>query len=87
MRLKERLSRHLFPKKMGFIDGILSWLLEKILGFLLEKITYEIKDHVDQLAEDKKQGVINDANLKAYEEARDRQSRIDSALRLLNRDP
>lgn len=69
------------------IDWLFSWLLEKLLNYFLGKVTVAIEDHVQQMAEDKRRGEVNDKNVKAYEEAVDRRSRINAALALLNRAP
>lgn len=69
------------------LEGILSWILEKVLAFLLGKATAAVTQAVDDLAEAKKRGEINEANIKAYEEAKDRADRIRSATALLNRVP
>lgn len=68
------------------IDSILSWILEKILAFLLGKAVSAAEDKFQEIQTDKERGEVNDANTKAYEAAVDRKDRIDAALGLLNRE-
>lgn len=72
---------------MSFLEGIGAWLLKQLLAWLFNLATNAIQKHEDQVLEDKKRGEINDKNVKAYEEAQDRASRIAAALKLLNREP
>lgn len=72
---------------MSFLEGIGAWILEVILKWLFNLATNAVQNYEDQVAEDKRRGEINDANVKAYEEARDRASRIAAATKLLNRTP
>lgn len=67
------------------MNAILTWLAGKILKYLLGLITTKIEEHAAQVVEDKRRGVVNDANVKAYEEAKDRAARIKAATDLLNR--
>lgn len=68
------------------LEGILSWLLEKILAFLLGKATTAVTQAVDDMVRDKARGQINEENVRAYEEAYDRKQKVESALKLLNRE-
>lgn len=65
----------------------LEWLLEWILNYLLGKATKAVAKELDQMAEDKKRDGINEANIKKYEEAKDRETRIRAATDLLNGNP
>lgn len=69
------------------IEAILAKLLQMILDYLLGKATKAVAKELDQMAEDKKRDGINEANVKAYEEAKDRQARIRAATDLLNGAP
>lgn len=70
---------------MGFLEGILAWLVEKVLSYLLGRAVNSVTNAVKDMEKDKERGKINDENVKKYEEASDRKSRIDAALGLLNR--
>lgn len=70
---------------MGFLEGILAWLVEKVLNYLLGRAVNSVTNAVKDMEKDKERGKINDENVKKYEEASDRKSRIDAALGLLNR--
>lgn len=72
---------------MTIFESILLWIAERTLAWLFNLGLNAVQKYEDQVAEDKKRGEINDANVKAYEAAKDRQSRIAAATRLLNRDP
>lgn len=61
------------------------WIAGQILNYLLGKASDAIQTAAQQIADDKARGEINDANVKAYEDANDRASRIKSSLDLLNR--
>lgn len=67
------------------MSTILTWIVNAILNWLLSKAVAAVSQYEAQVADDKKRGEINDANTKAYEDAVDRQARIDAALVLLNR--
>lgn len=66
------------------LQGILLWLAEKTLFWFLGKALKEVKDKASEIAKEAEQGKINDTNLKAYEEAKDRLERIKAATDLLN---
>lgn len=68
------------------LDSIAAWFVAMILNWLLGKATAAVQDEVDQVALDKERDEINQKNMDAYEAAKDRQSRIQAALNLLNRD-
>ena len=65
--------------------SILEWLASWILNYLASLATTAIKDTVDDMKRDKERGEINDANVKAYEDAVSRKDRVEAALSLLNR--
>lgn len=67
------------------MTAILEWALGWVLKYLADLAMKEVKDAATQLARDKAEGKINDANVKAYDEAQDRASRRKAALDLLNR--
>lgn len=69
------------------IEAFLSMILKIILDYLLGKATTAVAKELDQMAEDKKRGKINDNNVKAYQDAKDRQSRVRAATDLLNGNP
>lgn len=71
----------------AFFVGIAEWILEQVLSFLYSKAQGSIEQAIQQAAKDREQGVVNDANTKAYEEATDRAARIKAAVDLLNRLP
>lgn len=66
-------------------NSILIWLVETILDYLMKQATGVINKELKQLSDDKKLKVINDANVKAYLESKDRSDRVQKALALLNR--
>ena len=70
---------------MAFLESILMWLVGQVLNYFLGKATQAIQDHAADVARDKERGEINDANVKAYEEAKDRADSIKAATDLLNR--
>lgn len=65
---------------------ILEWLLGLILGQLLTKAQKAVSDAIVDMVNDKARQVKNEANIKAYEEAKDREARIRAAQALLNGD-
>lgn len=69
------------------IEAALVWLLTQILNYLLGIATQAVETYAAQVELDKQRGDINDANVKAYEAASDRKSRVDAALSLLNGAP
>lgn len=69
------------------IEAILAKLLQMILDYLLGKATQAVAKELDQMAEDKKRGTINEANIKAYQDAKDREASIRAATALLNGEP
>lgn len=69
------------------IEAALTWVLTAILNWLLGVATKAVTDYASQVALDKARGETNDANVKAYEAANDRKSRIDAAIGLLNHTP
>lgn len=71
---------------MVWWEAILVWIAGQILNYLLGKVTTEVEDAAAQAAADAKQGAIDAANTKAYDDAVSRQDRIKSALALLNGD-
>lgn len=66
-------------------ESILIWLAERILNYLLGRAVEAAQDKVKEIERDKERGEINEANVKAYEEAADRESRRREAVNLLNR--
>lgn len=71
---------------MVILESALAWLVGQIMTYLLGRAEKAAADKLSQMAEDKKRGEINDANVKAYEEAKDRAARQAAALALLNGD-
>lgn len=65
---------------------ILEWLLGLIIGQLLKTATSEVSKAVERLIEDRARQKVNEENMKAYEEAKDREARIRAAQALLNGD-
>lgn len=70
---------------MAFLTTILEWIAGQILAYLLGKATSAIEQKAADVERDKARGEVNDANVKAYEEANDRADRIRAATDLLNR--
>ncbi len=66
------------------IETWLMWLLTKLLEILVGKATDAINKAVSDMKRDKERGEVNEANVKAYQDAVDRKSRIDAATSLLN---
>lgn len=66
-------------------QAILMWLAERILNYLLGRATDAVIEKAKEVERDKERGETNEANVKAYEEALDRQARRRAALDLLNR--
>jgi hypothetical protein len=66
---------------IAFLEWLAGWILKYLLG-RTEKV---LKDAASDLARDKEREIVNDANVKKYEEHKDRQDRIKNALDLLNR--
>lgn len=67
------------------LNTILSFIVTKVLEWLLRTLKVEVEEHLADLAEQKRRGEINEANVKAYEAADERKKRIEAALNLLNR--
>jgi hypothetical protein len=70
---------------MGFLEGILAWIAEKILAYLLGRAITEVNNKALEVKRDKARGETNAANVKAYEDAKDREARRRAAADLLNR--
>lgn len=66
------------------MEGILSWIVKLLLEYLFGKAATAVQEKAKELARDKERGEINEANVKAYEEAKDRESRRRAALDLVN---
>lgn len=71
---------------MVFLEGLLGWLIELAMKFLLAQSVAAVQAAANQIEKDKQEGIVNDANIKAYEAAQDRASRRLASVRLLNRD-
>ncbi len=69
---------------MAVLDSILAWLAGWILNYLLGKAVAATKDAAADLKRDEERGVINEANVKAYNGATTRADRIRAATDLLN---
>lgn len=67
------------------LNTIITWIATKVLEWLLRLVKTSVEEYLAELAEQRKRGEINEANVKAYEEAKSRQGRIEEALRLLDR--
>lgn len=67
------------------MNTFLDWVAGFILQWLLEKAQAAVKDAADQVATDKERGEINAANIKAYEDAKNRAEARAAALDLINR--
>lgn len=65
---------------------ILEWLAGWILKYLADKASAAVTQAAKDVKLDNERQVINDANVKRYEEATARKDRVDSALLLLNRE-
>lgn len=61
------------------------WIAGKILNYLLGRAVDATKEKLQEIERDKERGETNEANVKAYEEAQDRESRRKAAIDLLNR--
>ncbi len=61
------------------------WLAEKILYWLLGKAATAVQEHAAEVARDEERGKINEDNVKAYEDSKNRAERRQAALDLLNR--
>lgn len=70
----------------GFFEGILAWFAKQVLSILLDRAVDAYKDHQKQLELDRQRKEVNEDNLKAYEEAKDRAERTKAALDLINGD-
>lgn len=66
--------------------AILEWLAGWILKYLADKASAAVTQAAKDVKLDNERQVINDANVKRYEEATTRKDRVDSALLLLNRE-
>lgn len=69
------------------MNAILSWLLGALLNWLAGRIAVTVEEHAADMAEQERLGRINEATLKAYQEAKDRADRIKAATDLLNGTP
>lgn len=69
------------------LTGILSWLGTKVLEWLLRLVEQSVREHLIDLAEAKRRGETNEANVKAYEAAKVRREKVQAALDMLNRRP
>lgn len=67
------------------VNAFFSWLVGLILKVLLDRAEKEAKEAAKKLARDKELKEIKEENLKKYEGAKDRASRIKAAEDLLNR--
>lgn len=67
------------------INTILTWLAGWILKNLASRFESAIQDHLAAMELAKKRKEANEHNVAAYEEAKDRASRIRAAEALLNR--
>lgn len=67
-------------------ESILTWFLGWVLKYLADKATRAVIEANKEAVQAKERGETNDANVKAYEAANDRLSRIQAAERLLNRE-
>lgn len=70
---------------MGFLESILTWILGWILKYLADKTTAAVIDKLQDVERDKQREQVNEANVKAYDEAVARADRIRAATDLLNR--
>ncbi len=62
----------------------LQWVAGYILNWLLNLLKDEVLSYEAKVKLDKERGVINEGNIKSYEEAKARHDRIDAATDLLN---
>ncbi len=70
---------------MGFLTSILTWLAGKILNYLLGRAVDAAVAKAKDIEREQARGEINDANVKAYEEATTEKERLEASLSLLNR--
>lgn len=68
------------------INAILEWIAGWILKYLADKAVAAAKQAAADVKRDQERQVINDQNVKRYEEATARQDRINAAQYLLNRE-
>ena len=70
---------------MTFFSGILTWIAEKILAYLLGRAENALKEKFQEIQRDAERGVTNEENTKKYEAAESEKERLDAAMDLLNR--
>lgn len=66
------------------IEKLLLSLAKWFVGYLVNAAVDAFEQRRQQLEEDRRKGEINDANIKAYEDAKDSAARRQAALDLLN---
>lgn len=67
------------------INSILTWLAGLVIKYLLGRLEQAIIDHAAELKRDAERDIVNEANLKKFEEAKDHAARVKAASDLLNR--
>lgn len=72
---------------MALLEGILGWLIEKLLSYVMARAARAAQDLSEQNKKDAEREKANEENVKRYEEAKNRADRIAAALALLNRTP
>lgn len=71
---------------MTIVDSILAWFAQAILNYLLGRAIQSVVDYEAIQKQDAERGKINDANTKAYEDAKTRADKIKASIALLNRE-
>ncbi len=66
-------------------ESILMWFANLILNYLFKKGADALDEHQKDLEHESRLNIVNDANVKAFIEAKDRNDRVQKALALLNR--
>lgn len=61
------------------------WLAEKVLNYLLGRASEAVQTKLKDVQQDKERGEVNEANVRAYQDAVDREARRKAALYLVNR--
>lgn len=67
------------------LEAILAWIAKTVLSILLNRAVDESKKAAEAAARDKEREEVNDANAKAYEDAKSREEARRAAIDLLNR--
>lgn len=66
------------------LERVALWFLTMILNWLYGKAKNEVNNALNDMHTDKVRGEADEINIKKYEEAKDRKTKIEAAHNLLN---